>query len=70
METALKDFTVYQGNKFSVTSQTVIQFQSNKGLNKVLRKVLERHINSNCKDQRFQKTEAGKATLLYVNSIW
>lgn len=70
METALKEFTVYQGNKFSVKSQTVILFQSNKGLNKVLRKVAERDINSNCKDQRFQKEEAMKATFLYTISIW
>lgn len=65
MKTALKEFTVYQGNKFSVTSQAVIQFQSNKGLNKVLREVAERDINPNSKDWRFLKGESAKAKLVY-----
>ena len=36
----------------------------------MLRKAVERDINSNCKDWRFQKREAVKATLLYINCIW
>lgn len=70
METALEKLTVYQGNKYPVTCQTVIQFQNNKGLNKVLSKVEERDVNSNCKDWRFQKGQMEKSTPFYMNSIW